>query len=172
MNRNNEGSLTIEATIALSAFLFFLMFMANFGHIYSAQNFMTHSLAQAGQLIAFSSYAYSKEGMIPSGAEIVEDLMMFAGVPVDGIVLKNGWKSKDYAGDVSHAAFNYCTGGSEDASNKALEKYGIETLTFDGTTVADDDIKLRASYKIRIPFAFFGIEYITMHQQIACRLWE
>ena len=95
MRKDCEGSLTIEAVIALTAFLFFMMFMANFGHIYRVQNFMAHSLAQSGQMVAFSSYAYSKDCLISDAMDLLNQFGMLPGIPIDGLEIRNAWKAKN-----------------------------------------------------------------------------
>ncbi len=171
MKIDREGSLTIEAVISLTVFLFFMMFMANFGHIYRVQNFMTHSLAQSGQMIAFSSYAYEKRSLISDFKTIKDYFMMFEGVPVDGIEIRQAWMTKNYS-EAAAYAFKYCAGGDKDTTNALTEKYRIESIDFTGTNVVDDDLLVRVKYTIHIPFAFFGIERVDMHQQIVCRLWK
>lgn len=171
MRKECEGSLTIEAVIALTAFLFFMMFMANFGHIYRVQNFMAHSLAQSGQMVAFSSYAYSKDCLISDAMDLLNQFGMLPGIPIDGLEIRNAWKAKNYPEAVQYA-FQYCTGGDKDSTDALLEKYGIESIDFTGTDAPKDNIKVKAKYTVHIPFAFFGIEQVDMHQQIVCRRWD
>lgn len=177
MRKDSEGSLTIEAVIALTAFLFFMMFMANFGHIYRAQNFMAHSLAQSGQMVAFSSYAYSKDCLISETMDLTMDLLnqfgMLPGIPVNGLEIRNAWKAENYSEAVQYA-FQYCAGGDKDGTDALQKKYGIESIDFTGTDEDENkkDIRIKAKYTIHIPFAFFGIDQIDMHQQIVCRLWK
>lgn len=182
MKRNNdEGSLTVEAIIALTAFLFFMMFMANFGHIYRAQNFMVHSLAQSGQMLAFSSYEYDfediKDSYVINTVTTLIDEFLLLGGPADGIEMKNAWNGSYFIAKPNYStaaeyAFKYCAGGTKEATKALMEKYGIESLDFAGTNLVDDDICINATYKVKLPFAFFGIESAEMHQQIACRIWE
>lgn len=195
MKRTDEGSLTIEAVLALTIFLFFMMFMANFGHIYRVQNFMAHSLAQSGQMLSFSSYAYSFGDL--SGSDLLQtintlakDLALYIGVPLDGIEMQNAWTGENYP-DAARYAFKYCAGTSKSILDNLLEmfgagspmeqystdalmkKYKIESLNFDGTGLINDDkdLCIKATYKIHLPFAFFGIDSAEMHQQIVCKIW-
>lgn len=43
-NKNENGNMTIEASIVLTGLIFFVLLIMDVGMIYRAQNYMTHSI--------------------------------------------------------------------------------------------------------------------------------
>lgn len=172
--KEERGYLTVEATIALTSFLFFMMFIMNMGQVYQAQNHINHSLLQAGKLAAFSSYTYENEKNLTKLGDFFKQLGMFGGMSKAG-EMKNAWKSKKY-GDAVKLAFQHCAGGNSVETDDILKKYGLEngaaSIDFSGTTVRGSDLVIRTKYRIKLPFGFFGITHIDMHQQVVCGLWK
>lgn len=173
MKRKDEkGYLTIEATISLIAFWFFMMFIMNMGQVYRAQNYMNHGLLQTGKMLAFSSYDYKHFSLSESVIDGMAQLFNFQ-VGNDPI-LYNDWRGENYNKAVIRA-FGYCAGENEEKTNDTLKQYGIKdgvnSITFQ-TNVSSKDIEITAEYQIQLPFAFFGFDHITMHQQVKCGLWS
>ena len=54
--RNEKGSLTVEASIALVVFIFFIMFFLGFNSVYRAQGMVSHAVLQTSQSLAISSF--------------------------------------------------------------------------------------------------------------------
>lgn len=176
MKKNTDGYLTVEATITLTTFLFFMMFLMNMGQIYRAQNYVAHGMVQTGQMLSFASYGYGNDTTISKLQDIFKDgLMIFLGIPMDGQQIKNYWKSGDCAQAVQ-LAFGYCAGGDSSSTEQYLKRYGLAhglaDINFSGTHKDEENLYIQASYEVELPFAFFGYQSITMHQQIVCGLWE
>lgn len=175
MKKSADGYLTVEATITLTTFLFFMMFLMNMGQIYRAQNYVTHGMIQTGQMLSFASYEYGSDTTISELQDKFNNLMIFLGIPMDGQQIKNSWKSGDCAQAV-RLAFGYCAGGDSDSTEQYLKRYGLSQgmadINFSGTHKDEENLYVQASYTVQLPFAFFGYKSITMHQQIVCGLWE
>lgn len=175
MKKSAEGYLTVEATLVLSIFLFFMMFIMNMGQIYRAQNYVTHGMMQTGQMLSFASYEYGNKTTISRLKDIGNTFSMFMGVPMDEQQIKNSWVGGDYAQTV-RLAFGYCAGTENSSTEQYLKRYGLAQgmadIDFSGTHKDKENLYIEAKYKVELPFAFFGFESVTMHQQIVCGLWE
>lgn len=166
VDKKEKGFMTIEATISLTVFLFFMMFVMNIGHIYQVQTHMTHGALQTGKYLAFSSFAYDQ-------VSFVDSMIDLGGLVVwsDKTQAKALWKIKNYSGAVN-TIFPYCIGENLDKAEEVLEKYGVSAINFEGTTVENNDLMLNMTYDIELPYKFFGYDKITMHQRVVCGLWK
>ena len=201
MKKRQEGILTLEASISLTIYLFAMMFLMNFGQIYRAQNYMTHGLLQTGRMLAFSSYEYGTEttfsklsnefmGSVTRLFSSVDDSGILNGTIVGDTILEGtrlddnvvprskieqNWTDGKYS-EAAKTAFGYCAGRNTRETNQELKRYGIaggiESVDFTKTCCVGSDLCLRVEYKVDLPFAFFNISDIKMHQQIVCGLWK
>ena len=175
MKKRQEGTLTVEATISLTIYLFAMMFLVNVGQVYRAQNYMAHGLLQTGQMLAFSSYEYGADTTISKLGDGFMRLFSLVGSTPDDSAIKLAWKDGRYP-EAAKTAFGYCAGKDAGETNKYLEKYGItggiDSIDFAKTCRNGKDLCLRAQYRVDLPFAFFNISHIDMHQQIVCGVWE
>lgn len=174
--KREEGNLTIEATISLTTFLFFMMFLLNFGQVYQAHNYVTHGLMQTGKRIAFASYEYSKENTLIQLADFFRSLQLFSDNSSVEDSIRLSFKNNQY-GEAVKTAFPYCVGNGKDEVDAMLKQYGLpgglNDLNFNDTNVVGDrDICLKVSYTVQFPFPFFSITSMKMEQQFLCRLWK
>ncbi len=164
--KQDKGYMTIEATIALTTFLFFMMFVMNIGHIYQVQSYVTHGALQTGKCLAFSSFSYDQVSFLN---ELQKLGLLLVGSDSSGV--EYSWQFGDYS-NAAEKMFGYCAGGNPTDTQAQLDEFGVTSLDFSETTVEDDDLILKMKYDIELPFAFFGYEKITMHQQVTCGLWK
>lgn len=168
--KSQEGSLTVEATISLTVYLFLMMFLMNMGQVYRAQNYVTHGMLQSGQMLAFASYEFGEDTTL----SMMSDLFQYVGGEADAL-LKDVWKSGNYS-EAAARAFAHCAGDSPAEVDRFLKEYGVtagrSAIDFSRTSKSEEDLILRAQYTVDLPFAFFHISKIEMHQQVVCGLWE
>ncbi|MCM1122680.1 MAG: hypothetical protein NC416_08855 [Eubacterium sp.] len=173
--KRQEGSLTVEATISLTIYLFAMMFLVNVGQVYRAQNYMVHGLMQTGQMLSFASYEYGEDTTLSKLGDTFMSLFRLVGGMSDKSEMKDAWKYGHYP-QAAKLAFGYCAGENAGATNQYLRKYGIsggiDSIDFTKTCRQEDDLCLWVQYRVDLPFAFFNIDHIDMHQQIVCGLWE
>lgn len=175
-----EGYLTVEATISLTVFLFFMMFVMNLGQIYQAQAYVAHGMLQSGKLLAYNSYDYDDVTATEAAVDIVQSVFNVissawgANWFANDNRIKLYWNTGLYSSAVKEA-FGYCAGENPAVTAETLKKYGladgIDTIRF---TAKKEGGKLliQANYQIDLKFAFFGIKNITLHQQVKCGLWS
>ncbi len=168
----SQGYLTVEATISLTIFWFFMMFILNMGQIYRAQNHINHSLLQTGKMLAFASYDYNHFSVSEWIIDAAGELFNFnSGTD---LTLYEDWRGERYNKAVERA-FSYCAGIDPQKTNETLKRYGlkdgIDSISFK-VDVSSDDLDITAEYDIQLPFAFFGFDHVTMHQRVKCGLWS
>lgn len=161
MKKDSKGYLTIEATISLIVFLFFMMFIMNFGHIYRVQNVVMHSALQTGKMLSFNSFSYDQTSTVDGIADL---LQLFVGKNDSEIELT--WKLPGGQDDAVSKVFNYFI------SEEDMKKYRIEELDFSNSKVENDTLVIDMSYNVKMPFVVFNIEKITLRQRVVCGLWK
>lgn len=175
MQRKSSGYLTVEATISLSVFLFFMMFIMNFAQIYQVQNYVNHGLLESGKMLAFNSFEYDKKTVIDELYHIVQRLGILGEKHQSMEELERLWTSGQYGSAVSKA-FGYYASDGTGITNENLKllgvKEGISGLNFEGTTVTDDNLIINVAYEVDLPYKFFTFDKITLHQRVVCGLWK
>lgn len=161
MKKDSKGYLTIEATISLIIFLFFMMFIMNFGHIYRVQNIVTHGVLQTGKMLSFNSFSYDQ---ISTTDGIIDLLKLFAGS--DDAEIELMWTMPGGQDDAVSQVFKYFVPDDD------MRKYHIEALDFSKTKVENDSLIIDMSYDVKVPFVVFNIEKITLRQKVVCGLWK
>lgn len=172
-----QGYLTVEATLVLTSFLFFVLFIMNMGQIYRAQNYVMHGLLQTGKALAFGSYSYTNALPAEAGIRQIRDWM---GVADDKTRIQVLWKNGKYQeGNYREAvqtAFGYCIAGTPGRADEELKrmglKDGIASIDFGETKKAGSDLEITAVYDVQLPFAFFGHDRVTLHSRVVCGVWE
>lgn len=170
--KKEKGYLTVEATLTLTAFLSFILFIMNMGQVYRAQNYVTHGLLQTGKALAFESYQYKKA----SGMEnFIHQLGVWMNLADDKTNVQVDWKNENYTSAVQKA-FGCCIGGTQENADETLKRLGIENGTasvdFSDTKKEGNDLEIHAKYDVQLPFAFFGFDHVTLRSFVVCGVWE
>ena len=169
--KKNEGSLTIEATISLSVFIFFMMSIINFGQIYKAQVYIDHRLLQAGKMVSFMSYDYNNNSVGETVFNLISDFTQFRFGPESQWIAQKTVGSGDYSGCVS-TVFHELKGKNDfEDPDTIMSYYGINNVEIKATENSKD-LDISASYDIKLIFKFFGIEKVSMKQNVKCGLWK
>lgn len=165
---NNEGYLTVEATLSLTAFLFFMMFIMNYGQIYMAQSYVTHGLLQTGKLLSLASYEYDQRSTADAVGNILE--IMCVGNISKAQDIEGNWRLGNYTNAVDKA-FPFCAGRSLEENTAACKRYGIKSIKFEAD-VKESDLTITATYQVDLGFPFFGYDQVTLKQQVKNGLWK
>lgn len=172
MKNKQDGSLTIEATLVLTSFLFAMMFLFNIAVIYHIQNEVVHGLSQTGKYLAFSSYEYGEgDSGIASILDFGTEISGFWGSPGGGA--QRHWKWGKNYDEAAKEMFEYfCEGDLLEENPKYGLMEGIDSMDFSKTSKDDENLYIRVTYTVHLPFAFWGIDKVEMHSQMVCGLWE
>lgn len=163
MNKE-KGVLSVEATIVLTTLVFFIMLILSLGRVFQAQNYVAHGLLETGKALSFKSYEYKKvkDNVIANGIR-----QLFSEKAANDGDVRSLWNG----GNVPKAAekvFYYIMTDSD----TYMAYYGIEEMDFSKSMKYGEDLVLHVTYKVKLPFGFFGHEYLTMHQQMRAGLWS
>lgn len=166
---NKKGSLTIEASIALTAFMFIVVTILSFSTIYKAQGIVGHATLQTSQSLAIDTYyreTMSAPGATGSTAYSISMLIKFAGLlGFDNTASwDDGYASLGDSGTdfykIAKEAFAYSIADDVDSADEILEDVGIvdglDGLDFTYSSVTDGNIIINVQYKVKLPFSFFG----------------
>lgn len=180
MNRK-KGSLTIEASIALTAFMFIVVTILSFSTVYKAQSIVSHATLQTSQSLAVESYY--RETISKSGsADLLSKLIKFAGyLGLDGgSGIDDGYAS---LGDTStdfykivKETFAYSIAEDITSADQVLKKTGIEKgldgIDFSYSSVSGGDIIINAQYEVKLPFSFFGKRTIILSKSAKTKAFK
>ena len=180
MNRS-KGSLTVEASIALTAFMFLVVTVLSFSRVYRAQNLISHATLQTGQSLAIESY-YRETVSGGDTAESFSKLIKLAGFfgwDTPGS-WDDGYASLGDSGTNLHGivkeTFVYAIADTEGEANKILKSLGITEgmagLDFSESKVSDKDIIITVKYKVKLPFSFFGERTLTLTKTVKCKAFK
>lgn len=179
--QDDKGSLTVEASIALTAFMFFVVTVLSLGQIYHAQGVISHATLQASQSLAIESYyreTMSSSKTLDSVSKIVKFLSALGWDSVsvvDDEYASLGAEGTDFYKFVREA-FIYSIADSEDAADVYLESVGIvnglDGLDFSYSAVKSSDIIINVQYKVELPFAFFGEREISLSKSAKTKAFK
>lgn len=180
MNRK-KGSLTIEASIALTAFMFIVVTILSFSTVYKAQSIVSHATLQTSQSLAVESYY--RETISKSGsADLLSKLIKFAGfLGLDGgSGIDDGYASLGDAGTdfykIVKETFAYSIAEDITSADQLLKKAGIEKgldgIDFTYSSVSGGDIIINAQYEVKLPFSFFGERTVTLSKSAKTKAFK
>ena len=167
---SKKGSLTIEASIGLTAFMFIVVTILSFATVYRAQSMVSHATLQTSQSLAVESYY--RETISKSGSsELASNLVKFAsflGYDVDRWddgYASFGDKGTDFYRFVRER-FACSIAGDIEAADKILKDAGIpeglDGIDFSYSSVNNSEVIINARYEVKLPFSFFGEQTISL----------
>lgn len=171
-----KGSITIEATISLVVFCFFLLFFLNFARVFRAQNVVAHGVLNAAKNMAIENYWLGGVDDTKLGGMINVILDLFT----DTEGMEDSYASWSAAGGITEVAKEYfadsISGTGSTEVDLMLEELGIRGgmsgLNFSGTALSEEEITIKVSYKVTLMFPLFSIGEIEMKQYSRARLWK
>lgn len=165
--RRINASLTVEASLVLPLFLFFIMSFLYFIQIISLQEVIQKALTETGLSMARTAYIYSDFNDIEESealdSSLLEKEMRVGLEEMTGAIF-------------NHVALKYAVKARLDVEriNNSCIYGGFDGISFDGSRVlqGDDDIDIVARYQVRIPVRIFGLYEMNMIQRVRLRGWN
>ena len=166
---NQNGNITIEATIVLSTVIFFFCFLLNFGYIFRAQHFMSQIVQDTGKNLAFSAYRYSlsSENSLTYAARTVAQVFGYDSYNND---IRIAWNSKQYS-LATQKNLELTMEGKGKKKSDQLKSYYIKDYSVTKANVENNDLDIIVTYTVELPFPVFGLNDIVLHQQTLNRIW-
>lgn len=177
---SKKGSLTIEASIALTAFMFIVVTILSFATVYRAQSIVSHATLQTSQSLAVESY-YRETISKADSADLASKLIKFAGfLGFNTAGLDDGYASLGDSGTdfygIVRETFAYAIAGDVDTADRILEDAGIpgglDGIDFSYSSVSGGDIIINVQYEVKLPFSFFGDQTITLSKSAKTKAFK
>lgn len=170
---NKKGSLVIEASIALTTFMFLILFFISFARIYRAQSVISHACFQTSQTMAVESFTREKvgeAGTLGAITKLADFIASLGGNSSSGAT--NSYRSY---GEVSNLTsvikkeFAYSIAASEEEADAKLKKLGVKDglngINFSESSIKSSDIMISVKYTLKLQFAFFGKSELRMEKK-------
>lgn len=167
---SKKGSLTIEASIALTAFIFLVVTILSFATVYRAQGIISHATLQTSQSLAIESYYRETISKVDT-AQSASMLIKFANILGMDISGADDWYQSlgDEGTDfyrILKETFVYAIASDEESADKVLEAAGVvdgmDGIDFSYSAISGGDIIVNARYEVKLPFSFFGEQTISL----------
>ena len=171
----------IEASIALTAFMFLILFFMSFAQIYRAQSVVSHASFQTSQTLAVESFTREKvgeSGTLQAISKILDFYNTIRGTSV-GTGITDSYRS---LGKVSNLegiikdVFVYSLADSTEAADEKLKSLGIKDglngIDFGGSSVSGSDITINIKYTVQLQFSFFGKKDIELNKTAMCKAFS
>ena len=169
-----KGNLTIEASLVLTMFTFFILFFFSFGQLYKVQNIVSHATVKTAEAISIDSYFREAVGETNVGkaASFICDIVNADNDLSNSILtLKEANISK-----VIRENFIYCIDNSESNTDDILKKNGVKNgldgIDFSASKLDGDDIVIKVRYTVRLRFPLFGKEEIELTKASKSHLFK
>lgn len=144
------ASLTVEASLALPLFLFFIIQIMLAMNMIGVQSRLSAALHQTGNQMAFAGYVYEKTagGVLPD--------------EIASIALTQGYAKNQI---ISCAGENYL--------NRSCIKNGAAGISFQDTSIMqkNDIVEICLSYRVQSFFPLIGFDGFMMRQRYYGRAW-
>ena len=175
--RGERGLLSLEACIAVTIFMFLMLFMYSFFVVFEARNAIGHSVLATANSLSLDAYVNSKYGDADTVAAIFYAIYGTSGVNDSGFVDTQKWYDDGggLEGAIQTRFLAYLGGGDKQRANELLERYhiqgGADGLDFSGSKVEDGRLYLSVKYTIEYEFQVFNLDVLKMEQKACSKLW-
>lgn len=166
MKKYEKGVLSVEASIVITAFTFFVLFLFNFASIYTAQSVVSHATIQAADAVALESYL--RETADEGDAE---DIVYLTSQMTDSTSISaDSFESLRTAPlpDVAKQKFVTAVSNTESKADKKLESLGVQDglagVDFNSSYVDfdSDDVIVAVNYTLDLKFPVFTAKEVTL----------
>lgn len=185
--KEKDGSLTIEACLCLTLFMFFIMFLYSFFSIFEAQMKIHHTLLQTSQSMSLDAVATDGltgnilKGEVSTLYQVATTIGFNAMNKNPNYVSPEKWyeSKEDISNFVKERFVAYLTAGDTEAADELLKSYQIEEglagLDFSESKIDDKgNIILKVTYTVRFVFDYkaFGMEPLELTNSAVSKKWE
>lgn len=164
--KKNKGALTIEASVVLTLFTFFVLFFLGFGRVYRAQSTVSHATLQAADAISTESFLRENLSADDAAKALFVAQHMQGGATVNANLFKS--LREISIPNLAKEKFTAAVADSSASANDVLTglgvKDGLDGVDFSLSRInsATDEVILKATYTVKLQFPFFGINEFEM----------
>lgn len=177
IKNRTRGLLSLEASIALTIFIFLMLFMYSFLVVFEARNQIGHVLLTTADSLSLDAFATDTLGDDSSLKGILYGIYTNH-TESNGTFTENSkWYDDENIEDIVKTRFiAYLAGGDYDEANKILEDLnivdGIDGLDFSNCSISDGELTLDVKYNIEYEFQVFSFDEMTFSQSCCSKLWK
>lgn len=188
--KNEKGLLSLEACIAVTIFIFLMLFLYSFFVVFEVRNEMGHVTLATANSMSLDAYENDTLGESDTIGQIFynvygqatnsqNDFTDFRKWYDDSIVTdENGnvTLSAEFAGVVKARFIAYLTSGDADKAEEILKRYhvvnGVDGLDFSGSHISDGKLYLSVKYEIEYEFNVFNLGSNKFEHKACSKLWK
>lgn len=177
MKKDEKGMLVVEASIALTAFMFFILFFLSFARVYRAQEVVSHATFQTVQTLAVESYTretVGEAGTLGAISKLSDFITNITGKSRPAYLDK--YSSYGNVANLKGILLEEFAMSIEEDSSKAdakLKKLGVKDglsgIDFSGTSISGSQITITVNYKVKLQFNFFGVDELKLRKTATCK---
>ncbi len=166
--KKERAALTVEASIILTIFMFFVLFLLSFNRVYSAQNIMSHATLQAADAISAESMLRENANISAQGVGNILTVSnhIYNGESIEAAALERLTNSNIKV--IAKKDFIAAVAESESKADEVLKENGIKNglggLDFSGCKYYSDsgETIVFVKYTVELQFPIFGLREFPM----------
>lgn len=188
--KNEKGLLSLEACIAVTIFIFMMLFLYSFFVVFEVRNELGHVTLATANSMAFDAYENDTLGNSSTIGQIIYNLYGNATNSNNGFTDYRQWYDgstvTDADGNVTLSAefvdviktrfIAYLTSGDADKADAILKRYhvvnGVDGLDFSGSHVSGGKLYLSVKYEIEYEFNVFNFGNNKFEHTACSKLWK
>lgn len=176
-----QGLLSLEASIALTIFMFLMLFLYSFFVVFEARNEMAHVLLSTADSLSLDTYGNSALGESGTIGQVFYWLYGNSTNSQNDFTDHRIWygspETDDTFQEVIQSRFiAYLTGGNAAMAEEILGRYhvkgGVDGLDFSSSRIEGGDLYLSVKYTLEYEFHVFNGGEVEFEQSVCSKLWE
>lgn len=166
MKKKEQGILTVEASLVLTLFLLFVLFLFSFARMYRAQNMISHATMQSADALALESYV-REVAHDEDASEIVKlgnQLSGFTSLSEESFTSLRAADIPKLAKDKFAVAISSSEVNADAVLKKLGVKGGLSGVDFSTSKMDLDtnDVVVYVNYTLELQFPVFGFSEINV----------
>lgn len=166
MKKKESGILTVEASMILSVFVLFVLFLFNFARVYRAQNMVSHAVLQASDAVAMESYLRETA----FGGDETDIVQLANRLTSSTTISEESFTSLRSANlpKIAKEKFSTAIANSETNADKVLKNLGVKggltgvDFSASQMDLDNNDVILYANYTIELQFPILGMKELSV----------
>lgn len=187
---NEQGLLSLEACIAVTIFIFMMLFLYSFFVVFEVRNELGHVILSTANGLAFDAYENDTLGESDTIGQIFYNVYGQNTNSQNDFTDYRKWYdnssvtdddgnvtlSADFVDVIKTRFIAYLTSGSPDKAEDILKRYhvinGVDGLDFSGSYVSDGKLYLSVKYEIEYEFKVFNLGNSRFEHKACSKLWK
>lgn len=190
IRKSEQGLLSLEASIAVTIFMFLMLFMYSFFVVFEVRNEMGHVLLATANSMAFDGYEsnslngkdtvfsifYGLYGDATNGNNDFTDHRKWYENSSVTDAYGNTTLSADFADVIKTRFIAYLAAGDDAKAEEILQRYhvvnGMNGLDFSGSYVDEGKLYLSVKYEIEYEFNVFNLGDTKFEHKVCSKIWK